>query len=176
MASPEHFFRATCGNTELRGDRGYALLRRPSPSYLIFTTHISHSSRCHRLVVLKYKPVPVYIFDEIDPALDPSHAQHISTLIPPWRTVRHRCAQGGLLVVLLEVDRREGWTHCRTAHTIVQRTAQRDNSSLYNPTGREHKGQEGAPGGPRRRWLRPKSVPCMVSWVRIARGLGAHRV
>jgi len=66
----------------------------------------------------------------------------------PLRVVHHRYAQGGPLVVLLEADRREGWTHCRTAHSIVQCTAQRNNSSLYNPTEREHEWQEGDPGEP----------------------------
>ena len=73
----------------------------------------------------------MYILDEIDAALDLSHTQHIGTL---FRT-RFRGAQ------FIVVSLKEGLftnanvlfrTRFRDGTSVVERTAQRSTSSLYN--------------------------------------------
>jgi structural maintenance of chromosome 2 len=81
--------------------------------------------------LLQYKPAPMYILDEIDAALDLSHTQHIGQLF------RTRFKGSQFIVVSLK----EGlFTNAnvlfrakfRDGTSIVERTAQRSTSSLYN--------------------------------------------
>ena len=83
------------------------------------------------MALLQFKPAPMYILDEIDAALDLSHTQHIGTL---FRT-RFRGAQ------FIVVSLKEGLftnanvlfrTRFRDGTSVVERTAQRSTSSLYN--------------------------------------------
>ena len=83
------------------------------------------------IALLQFKPAPMYILDEIDAALDLSHTQHIGTL---FRT-RFRGAQ------FIVVSLKEGLftnanvlfrTRFRDGTSVVERTAQRSGSSLYN--------------------------------------------
>jgi len=105
------------------------------------------------MALLQFKPAPMYILDEIDAALDLSHTQHIGTL---FRT-RFRGAQ------FIVVSLKEGLftnanvlfrTRFRDGTSVVERTAQRSNSSLYNHAEREREedsaGQTMAVGAPRR--------------------------
>lgn len=96
------------------------------------------------MALLQFKPAPMYILDEIDAALDLSHTQHIGTL---FRT-RFRGAQ------FIVVSLKEGLftnanvlfrTRFRDGTSIVERTAQRSASSLYNAE-RERDREEGAAG------------------------------
>ena len=95
----------------------------------------------------------MYILDEIDAALDLSHTQHIGTL---FRT-RFRGAQ------FIVVSLKEGLftnanvlfrTRFRDGTSVVERTAQRSNSSLYNHGDREREettgGEAVVVGAPRR--------------------------
>ncbi|KAI0067407.1 condensin complex subunit SMC2 [Artomyces pyxidatus] len=99
------------------------------------------------MALLQFKPAPMYILDEIDAALDLSHTQHIGTL---FRT-RFRGAQ------FIVVSLKEGLftnanvlfrTRFRDGTSVVERTAQRSTSSLYNAQ-EEDQRQEG--GGRRQR-------------------------
>jgi structural maintenance of chromosome 2 len=107
------------------------------------------------MALLQFKPAPMYILDEIDAALDLSHTQHIGTL---FRT-RFRGAQ------FIVVSLKEGLftnanvlfrTRFRDGTSIVERTAQRSNSSLYGHGEREREredavvGEAAAVGAPRR--------------------------
>ncbi|KAF8489517.1 condensin complex subunit SMC2 [Russula emetica] len=94
------------------------------------------------MALLQFKPAPMYILDEIDAALDLSHTQHIGTL---FRT-RFRGAQ------FIVVSLKEGLftnanvlfrTRFRDGTSVVERTAQRSSSSLYNA---ERDREEGAAG------------------------------
>jgi structural maintenance of chromosome 2 len=96
------------------------------------------------MALLQFKPAPMYILDEINAALDLSHTQHIGTL---FRT-RFRGAQ------FIVVSSKEGLftnanvlfrTRFRDGTSVVERTGQRSNSSLYDHGEREL--EEGAPGG-----------------------------
>ena len=93
----------------------------------------------------------MYILDEIDAALDLSHTQHIGTL---FRT-RFRGAQ------FIVVSLKEGLftnanvlfrTRFRDGTSVVERTAQRSASSLYNADRdlEEGTGAAGEVGVPRR--------------------------
>ena len=105
------------------------------------------------MALLQFKPAPMYILDGIDAALDLSHTQHIGTL---FRT-RFRGAQ------FIVVSLKEGLftnanvllrTRFRDGTSVVERTAQRSNSSLYNQGDREQEetagGEAVAVGAPRR--------------------------
>lgn len=81
--------------------------------------------------LLQFKPAPMYILDEIDAALDLSHTQHIGQLF------RTRFKGSQFIVVSLK----EGLftnanvlfrTKFRDGTSIVERTAQRSTSTLYN--------------------------------------------
>ncbi|KAF8468622.1 condensin complex subunit SMC2 [Russula ochroleuca] len=94
------------------------------------------------MALLQFKPAPMYILDEIDAALDLSHTQHIGTL---FRT-RFRGAQ------FIVVSLKEGLftnanvlfrTRFRDGTSVVERTAQRSTSSLYNA---EREREDGAAG------------------------------
>ncbi|QRV81363.1 structural maintenance of chromosomes protein [Ceratobasidium sp. AG-Ba] len=83
------------------------------------------------MALLQFKPAPMYILDEIDAALDLSHTQHIGTLF------RNRFRGSQFIVVSLK----EGLftnanvlfrTRFRDNTSIVERTAQRSTSSMYN--------------------------------------------
>ncbi|KAJ3479001.1 hypothetical protein NLI96_g9374 [Meripilus lineatus] len=93
------------------------------------------------MALLQFKPAPMYILDEIDAALDLSHTQHIGQLF------RTRFKGSQFIVVSLK----EGLftnanvlfrTKFRDGTSIVERTAQRSTSALYD--------NASAPG-PRRR-------------------------
>ncbi|CAL1701767.1 unnamed protein product [Somion occarium] len=80
--------------------------------------------------LLQFKPAPMYILDEIDAALDLSHTQHIGQLF------RTRFKGSQFIVVSLK----EGLftnanvlfrTRFRDGTSVVERTAQRSTSSLY---------------------------------------------
>ena len=98
------------------------------------------------MALLQFKPAPMYILDEIDAALDLSHTQHIGTL---FRT-RFRGAQ------FIVVSLKEGLftnanvlfrTRFRDGTSIVERTAQRSASNLYQA---EREGASAAPAGRQR--------------------------
>ncbi|KZV87780.1 condensin complex subunit SMC2 [Exidia glandulosa HHB12029] len=98
--------------------------------------------------LLQFKPAPMYILDEIDAALDLSHTQHIGTLF------RTRFKGSQFIVVSLK----EGlFTNAnvlfrarfRDGTSIVERTAQRSTSSLYDSTNKEN--DDDSPAGRRRR-------------------------
>ncbi|KAJ7638237.1 condensin complex subunit SMC2 [Roridomyces roridus] len=81
--------------------------------------------------LLQFKPAPMYILDEIDAALDLSHTQHIGQLF------RTRFKGSQFIVVSLK----EGLftnanvlfkTRFRDGTSIVERTAQRSGSAMYN--------------------------------------------
>ncbi|KAI0791284.1 P-loop containing nucleoside triphosphate hydrolase protein [Abortiporus biennis] len=81
--------------------------------------------------LLQFKPAPMYILDEIDAALDLSHTQHIGQLF------RTRFKGSQFIVVSLK----EGLftnanvlfrTRFRDGTSVVERTAQRSTSALYN--------------------------------------------
>ncbi|PPQ99377.1 hypothetical protein CVT24_009207 [Panaeolus cyanescens] len=83
------------------------------------------------MALLQFKPAPMYILDEIDAALDLSHTQHIGQLF------RTRFKGSQFIVVSLK----EGlFTNAnvlfrarfRDGTSIVERTAQRSTSALYN--------------------------------------------
>ncbi|KAJ2912285.1 hypothetical protein MD484_g8133, partial [Candolleomyces efflorescens] len=83
------------------------------------------------MALLQFKPAPMYILDEIDAALDLSHTQHIGQLF------RTRFKGSQFIVVSLK----EGlFTNAnvlfrarfRDGTSIVERTAQRSSSSLYD--------------------------------------------
>lgn len=83
------------------------------------------------MALLQFKPAPMYILDEIDAALDLSHTQHIGQLF------RTRFKGSQFIVVSLK----EGlFTNAnvlfrarfRDGTSIVERTAQRSTSSLYD--------------------------------------------
>ncbi|KAJ7123064.1 condensin complex subunit SMC2 [Mycena epipterygia] len=95
--------------------------------------------------LLQFKPAPMYILDEIDAALDLSHTQHIGQLF------RTRFKGSQFIVVSLK----EGLftnanvlfkTRFRDGTSIVERTAQRSGSSMYN----DRDGEEGDGHGARR--------------------------
>ncbi|KAI0698009.1 condensin complex subunit SMC2 [Cytidiella melzeri] len=80
--------------------------------------------------LLQFKPAPMYILDEIDAALDLSHTQHIGQLF------KNRFKGSQFIVVSLK----EGLftnanvlfrTRFRDGTSVVERTAQRSGSSLY---------------------------------------------
>ncbi|KAI0075029.1 P-loop containing nucleoside triphosphate hydrolase protein [Panus rudis PR-1116 ss-1] len=81
--------------------------------------------------LLQFKPAPMYILDEIDAALDLSHTQHIGQLF------RTRFKGSQFIVVSLK----EGLftnanvlfrTRFRDGTSVVERTAQRSTSALYD--------------------------------------------
>jgi structural maintenance of chromosome 2 len=83
------------------------------------------------MALLQFKPAPMYILDEIDAALDLSHTQHIGQLF------RTRFKGSQFIVVSLK----EGlFTNAnvlfrarfRDGTSIVERTAQRSASSIYD--------------------------------------------
>lgn len=83
------------------------------------------------MALLQFKPAPMYILDEIDAALDLSHTQHIGQLF------RTRFKGSQFIVVSLK----EGLftnanvlfrTRFRDGTSIVERTAHRSASSLYD--------------------------------------------
>ncbi|KZT55562.1 condensin complex subunit SMC2 [Calocera cornea HHB12733] len=87
--------------------------------------------------LLQFKPAPMYILDEIDAALDLSHTQHIGQLF------RNRFKGSQFIVVSLK----EGlFTNAnvlfrarfRDGTSIVERTAQRSASALYDSTNQDH--------------------------------------
>ncbi|TFY64728.1 hypothetical protein EVG20_g5851 [Dentipellis fragilis] len=98
------------------------------------------------MALLQFKPAPVYILDEIDAALDLSHTQHIGTL---FRT-RFRGAQ------FVVVSLKEGLftnanvlfrTRFRDGTSIVERTAQRSTSALYDREEGEDRERRGRRSG-----------------------------
>ncbi|KAF4583816.1 Structural maintenance of chromosomes protein 2 [Pleurotus pulmonarius] len=98
------------------------------------------------MALLQFKPAPMYILDEIDAALDLSHTQHIGQLF------RTRFKGSQFIVVSLK----EGLftnanvlfrTRFNDGISIVERTAHRSTSALYN-NGQE---DENAGNGRRRR-------------------------
>ncbi|KAJ8474142.1 hypothetical protein ONZ51_g7411 [Trametes cubensis] len=103
--------------------------------------------------LLQFKPAPMYILDEIDAALDLSHTQHIGQLF------RTRFKGSQFIVVSLK----EGLftnanvlfrTRFRDGTSIVERTAHRSTSALYNgggAAGREEGDENVPPGGRRSR-------------------------
>ncbi|KAF8631642.1 hypothetical protein AX17_005044 [Amanita inopinata Kibby_2008] len=89
------------------------------------------------MALLQFKPAPMYILDEIDAALDLSHTQHIGQLF------RTRFKGSQFIVVSLK----EGlFTNAnvlfrarfRDGTSIVERTAQRSTSALYNNDNEEN--------------------------------------
>jgi structural maintenance of chromosome 2 len=83
------------------------------------------------MALLQFKPAPMYILDEIDAALDLSHTQHIGQLF------KNRFKGSQFIVVSLK----EGlFTNAnvlfraqfRDGTSVVQRTAQRSTSSMYD--------------------------------------------
>ncbi|TDL23473.1 condensin complex subunit SMC2 [Rickenella mellea] len=97
--------------------------------------------------LLQFKPAPMYILDEIDAALDLSHTQHIGHLF------RTRFKGSQFIVVSLK----EGLftnanvlfrTRFRDGTSIVERTAQRSTSTLYDSPDKEN---EDVGRAPRRR-------------------------
>ncbi|KAH7101636.1 condensin complex subunit SMC2 [Auriculariales sp. MPI-PUGE-AT-0066] len=101
--------------------------------------------------LLQFKPAPMYILDEIDAALDLSHTQHIGTLF------RTRFKGSQFIVVSLK----EGlFTNAnvlfrarfRDGTSIVERTAQRSATGLYDSTNQEIDDTPSRNrGGPRKR-------------------------
>ncbi|KAI0641717.1 condensin complex subunit SMC2 [Trametes meyenii] len=92
--------------------------------------------------LLQFKPAPMYILDEIDAALDLSHTQHIGQLF------RTRFKGSQFIVVSLK----EGLftnanvlfrTRFRDGTSIVERTANRSTSALYQNG--SHEGDENVP-------------------------------
>ncbi|KAI0086823.1 condensin complex subunit SMC2 [Irpex rosettiformis] len=86
--------------------------------------------------LLQFKPAPMYILDEIDAALDLSHTQHIGQLF------KNRFKGSQFIVVSLK----EGLftnanvlfrTRFRDGTSVVERTAQRSGSSLYESESHE---------------------------------------
>jgi len=83
------------------------------------------------MALLQFKPAPMYILDEVDAALDLSHTQNIGHLF------RTRFKGSQFIVVSLK----EGlFTNAnvlfkarfRDGTSVVERTAQRSSSTLYN--------------------------------------------
>ena len=141
--------------TELSGGQRYVCPLLPWP--LIVSRHSRKHKRKRSLIalslimaLLQFKPAPMYILDEIDAALDLSHTQHIGQL---FRT-RFRGAQ------FIVVSLKEGLftnanvlfrTRFRDGTSVVERTAQRSASNLYNAADREEQGAAGeGVGVPRR--------------------------
>ena len=100
--------------------------------------------------LLQFKPAPMYILDEIDAALDLSHTQHIGQLF------RTRFKGSQFIVVSLK----EGLftnanvlfrTRFRDGTSIVERTANRSASSLYQSAAGRHEDDENVPPGRRTR-------------------------
>lgn len=103
--------------------------------------------------LLQFKPAPMYILDEIDAALDLSHTQHIGQLF------RTRFKGSQFIVVSLK----EGLftnanvlfrTRFRDGTSIVERTAQRSTSTLYDnhdANEKENEDENGVNVGRRRR-------------------------
>ncbi|TFK24482.1 P-loop containing nucleoside triphosphate hydrolase protein [Coprinopsis marcescibilis] len=100
------------------------------------------------MALLQFKPAPMYILDEIDAALDLSHTQHIGQLF------RTRFKGSQFIVVSLK----EGlFTNAnvlfkakfRDGTSVVERTAQRSTSALYNERNDDDEGN-----GQRRRGAR----------------------
>ncbi|KAI8976364.1 condensin complex subunit SMC2 [Trametes punicea] len=98
--------------------------------------------------LLQFKPAPMYILDEIDAALDLSHTQHIGQLF------RTRFKGSQFIVVSLK----EGLftnanvlfrTRFRDGTSIVERTAHRSTSALYQDASREDE-DENVPPAQRR--------------------------
>lgn len=93
------------------------------------------------MALLQFKPAPMYILDEIDAALDLSHTQHIGQLF------RTRFKGSQFIVVSLK----EGlFTNAnvlfrarfRDGTSVVERTAQRSTSHLYDG---DKENEEGRP-------------------------------
>ncbi|KAI0704404.1 condensin complex subunit SMC2 [Cerioporus squamosus] len=100
--------------------------------------------------LLQFKPAPMYILDEIDAALDLSHTQHIGQLF------RTRFKGSQFIVVSLK----EGLftnanvlfrTRFRDGTSIVERTANRSASALYQSAAGRHEDDENVPPGRRAR-------------------------
>lgn len=97
--------------------------------------------------LLQFKPAPMYILDEIDAALDLSHTQHIGQLF------RSRFKGSQFIVVSLK----EGlFTNAnvlfkarfRDGTSVVERTAQRTASTMYND--KENEPERGQQSGRRK--------------------------
>ncbi|OSD02346.1 condensin complex subunit SMC2, partial [Trametes coccinea BRFM310] len=100
--------------------------------------------------LLQFKPAPMYILDEIDAALDLSHTQHIGQLF------RTRFKGSQFIVVSLK----EGLftnanvlfrTRFRDGTSIVERTAHRSTSALYQNASRDDGEDDATPAGRRSR-------------------------
>ncbi|RPD56886.1 condensin complex subunit SMC2 [Lentinus tigrinus ALCF2SS1-7] len=98
--------------------------------------------------LLQFKPAPMYILDEIDAALDLSHTQHIGQLF------RTRFKGSQFIVVSLK----EGLftnanvlfrTRFRDGTSIVERTANRSASSIYQGAAGRQEDDENVPPGRR---------------------------
>lgn len=83
------------------------------------------------MALLQFKPAPMYILDEVDAALDLSHTQNIGHLL------RTRFKGSQFIVVSLK----EGLfananvlfkVRFRDGTSVVERTAHRSSSTLYN--------------------------------------------
>lgn len=134
--------------TELSGGQRYVFM----PGHVVLLTRGCRSLIALSLIMalLQFKPAPMYILDEIDAALDLSHTQHIGQL---FRT-RFKGAQ------FIVVSLKEGLftnanvlfrTRFRDGTSIVERTADRSGSALYNGSGQDEEGNEGTRRGDRRR-------------------------
>jgi structural maintenance of chromosome 2 len=117
--------------TELSGGQRFAFL--PVAEFIVAHHKTNRSLIALSLIMslLQFKPAPMYILDEIDAALDLSHTQHIGQLF------RTRFKGSQFIVVSLK----EGLftnanvlfrTRFRDGTSVVERTAQRSTSSLYN--------------------------------------------
>ena len=101
------------------------------------------------MALLQFKPAPMYILDEIDAALDLSHTQHIGQLF------RTRFKGSQFIVVSLK----EGlFTNAnvlfrarfRDGTSVVERTAQRSTSNLYDVHDGNKENEDGGRGMARR--------------------------
>jgi structural maintenance of chromosome 2 len=117
--------------TELSGGQRFAL--RSTRFLARSSHHVNRSLIALSLIMslLQFKPAPMYILDEVDAALDLSHTQHIGQLF------RTRFKGSQFIVVSLK----EGLftnanvlfrTRFRDGTSVVERTAQRSTSALYN--------------------------------------------
>ena len=104
------------------------------------------------MVLLQFKPVPMYILNEIDTALDLLHMQHIGTLFCTQHIGMLFCTRFHSMQFIV-VSLKEGlftnvnilfctWFHDGTS--IVERTVQCSISSLYNHA--EHEQEEDSAG------------------------------
>jgi structural maintenance of chromosome 2 len=121
-------------------DNGVSLILGYKSNDLINGTTRSLIALSLIMALLQFKPAPMYILDEIDAALDLSHTQHIGQLF------RTRFKGSQFIVVSLK----EGlFTNAnvlfrarfRDGTSVVERTAQRSTSNLYDaPDGDKENG------------------------------------